>query len=349
MEKCFFYLFIEKSTMNKQPNQGINVLSLFDGISCARLALDKNETPIFNYYSSEISGPALRIQNYNFSADTTFHSIGDVTKINGADYAHCQLVVGGSPCTQLSSVNSIDRSGLEGKDSSLFYEFVRIVKEIKQAKPEGEKLFVLLENVASMPKIEKNKITKALSEALQQEIEPIRIDSALVAPAHRRRLYWSNLTGLTVPHEIESNYQDILINGSTDKKKANVILSNNVTLTNGLFRHHTRTIGNIVYKDAKFAKLPSEQKLLEYSIILEKSKYKGQAGSVPDEFGFPNGCYRLPSVLEAERMMTIPEGHVSSVSNVSRTEKHKAIGLSYTVDVVAHLLQDLTNQITPEI
>lgn len=331
--------------MNQESFQGINVLSLFDGISCAKLALVKNEIPVSNYYSGEISGPALKIQNYNFSADTSFHPIGDVTKINGADYAHCHFVVAGSPCTQLSSVNSVDRSGLDGKDSSLFYEFVRIVKEIKEAKPEGEKLFVLLENVASMPKSEKIKITEALSEALGEEIEPIRIDSALIAPAHRRRLYWSNLSGLTAPHVVQFSFQDILENGFTDKEKANVILSNNVTLTNGLTRHFKRSIGNVVYQSESFAKLPTEQKLYEYSIQLKNSGYKGQAGSAFDEYAYSNGYYRLPSVLESERMMTIPEGHVSKVPDVSRTEKHKAIGLSFTVDVVAHLLKDLPNQL----
>jgi DNA (cytosine-5)-methyltransferase 3A len=153
---------------------------------------------------------------------------------------------------------------------------------------------------------------------------------------------------LTVPHEIQSDFQDVLVNGFTDKKKANVILSNNVTLTNGLTRHYKRSIGNVVYQSEEFAKLPTEQKLLEYSVILKNSGYKGKAGSVPDEYAYPNGCYRLPSVLEQERMMTIPEGHVSYVSDVSRTEKQKAIGLSFTVDVVAHLLKDLPNQINPK-
>lgn len=333
--------------MNQQQTQGINVLSLFDGISCARLALNKNQTTIANYYSSEISVPAQKIQNYNFSADSTFHKVGDVTQINGADYAHCQLVCGGSPCTQLSSVNSVDRSGLDGKDSSLFYEFVRIVKEIKEAKPKGEKLFIFLENVASMPSKEKSKITEALSEAIGEPIEPIKIDSAVVAPAHRRRLYWSNLTGLTIPQEVQCSFQNVLENGYTDKEKANVILSNNVTLTNGLSRHYKRSIGNVVYQYEEFAKLPTEQKLIEYSVILKESGYKGQAGAVPDEYAFPNGCYRLPSVLEEERMMTIPEGHVSNVPDVSRTEKHKAIGLSFTVDVISHLIKDLPNQLNP--
>ncbi|MFA7272532.1 MAG: DNA cytosine methyltransferase [Crocinitomicaceae bacterium] len=328
----------------KQQN-GINVLSLFDGISCAKLALKKNDIQISNYYSSEISEPALRIQNYNFSGDTTFHSVGDVTKINGADYAHCHLAIAGSPCTQLSSVNSVDKSGLEGKDSSLFYEFVRIIKEIKQAKPQGEKLFILLENVASMPSKEKEKITEALSEAMGEPIEPIKIQSSLIAPASRSRLYWSNLTGLTVPQPIQSDFQDVLVNGYTDKKKANVVLSNNVTLTNGIYRHYKRSIGNIVYQYEDFAKLPTFQKLLDHPAILEKSEYKGRAGSAQDEYSYPNGCYRLTSILEEERMMTIPEGHVSCVSDVSKTEKHKAIGLSFTVDVVAHLIKDLPNQL----
>jgi len=175
----------------------INVLSLFDGISCAHLALERAGIKINKYYSSEIDKSALAIQNYHYSGDTNFIQLGDVKNIKGADYAHIQLIIGGSPCTNLSSINPKDRSGLAGSESSLFYEFARIIKEIKAVKPKGDRLFVLLENVSSMKNSEMSKISLALSAALGEDIKPIKIDSALVAPAHRRRYYWTNIPNIT--------------------------------------------------------------------------------------------------------------------------------------------------------
>ena len=320
---------------------GINVLSLFDGISCAKLALEKAGIKVKNYYSSEIDKSALAVQNYHYSADTSFHQIGDVKNIDGVKYAHeIDLVIFGSPCTQLSSVNSKDRSGLEGPDSSLFYEAYRILNEIFAFQPATKHLYFLMENVASMSNKNRDKITYDLSITFP-DLKLLKIDSALVAPAHRRRYYWSNLPNLSQPQPVNIKYQDIVENGYVDRDKANVLLSTNVTLTNGINRCYTRNIGNIIFKDIEFAELPKEGKLLTYPFILHQSGYKGQSKIINSEYAFPNGCYRLPSVLESERLMTIPDTYVSDVPNISKTEKQRIIGLSFTVDVVAHLLKPL--------
>ena len=320
---------------------GINVLSLFDGISCAKLALERAGIKVKNYYSSEIDKSALAVQSYHYSSDTSFHQIGDVKNIDGIKYAQeIDLVIFGSPCTQLSSVNSKDRSGLEGPDSSLFYEAIRIMKEIV-ANNNGRKLYFLKENVASMSNRNRNLIHQALSEIFP-DVQMIKIDSATVAASRRCRYYWSNIANLTQPEPTGIKYQDILVNGYTDKKdSANTLLSTNVTLTNGINRYYLRNIGNIVFKDKAFACLSKEEKLLSYPFILNKSGYKGVSRAITDEYVFPNGCYRLPSVLESERLMTIPDNYINSVRGISKTVKHKLIGLSFTVDVVAHLLKPL--------
>ena len=100
-------------------------------------------------------------------------------------------------------------------------------------------------------------------------------------------------------------------------------------------------IGNLIYKDKEFADLTIDEKLLAYPFILHKSGYKGKSRAGFGEYDFPNGCYRLPSVLESERLMTIPDGYVSDVTNVSKTNKIKAIGLAMTVDVIAGLVVNL--------
>jgi site-specific DNA-cytosine methylase len=196
-------------------------------------------------------------------------------------------------------------------------------------------LYFLMENVASMSNENRDKITAALDFIFKEEVELLKINSALVSGANRRRYYWTN----TVPPDKGIQFKDVLENGFVDRDKANVILSTNVTLTNGIGRYYTRRIGNIVFKDQNFAELPTDQKMLEYPFILNKAGYNGKARILnQDEYSYPNGCYRLPSVLETERLMTFP---VSDVPKLSRTEKLKLLELSFTCDVVAHLFKPL--------
>lgn len=327
-------------------NQKLNVLSLFDGVGTAYLALERANIQIENYYSSEIDKSALAVLNHHYSANTKFHQVGDVKTLNPSDYLHINLVIFGSPCTQLSSVNTVDRSGLDGQDSGLFYEATRILRDIAAFQPINKKVYFLMENVASMSNQNRDKITaefqKIFINGYEDNVRLYKINSALVSGANRRRYYWTNIPNVTIPEEKNIQYQDVLVNGYTDRKKANVILSSNVTLTNGINRFYKRNIGNIVFRDKHFAVLPTEQKLFDYPFILSKSGYKGKAKVLDNsEYDFPNGCYRLPSVLECERLMTFPDGYISRVDGVSKTEKKKLIGLSFTCDVISHLLRPL--------
>ena len=326
---------------NEPKSNGINVLSLFDGVSCAKLALEKAGIKINKYYSSEICSHALAIQNYHYSGDTNFIPLGNVCDIDGCDYANeIDLVVFGSPCTNLSSINKTERTGLEGSESKLFYEALRIMGQIYTFQPLFNKLYFLMENVASMSRKDRDIITNELA-VIFPDIKLYKINSADITGANRRRYYWSNIPniGKVVPTNVK--YQDLVVNGFVDKEKANVLLGSNCTLTNGIKRYYNMNIGNIIFKDKAFAELSQEQKLLQYPAILKQSGYVGGRNVKIDEYDFPNGCYRIPSVLELERLMTIPDGYVSDVPRVAKTNKIKAIGLSMTVDVIAHLLSPL--------
>jgi site-specific DNA-cytosine methylase len=329
-------------TTTTQINQeGINVLSLFDGISCAKLALEKAGIKINKYYSSEICPHALAIQNHHYSGDTNHIQLGDVCKIDAIALSQeIDLIIFGSPCTQLSSVNSKDRSGLEGNESKLFYEALRILRDIYIFSPVRKKIYFLMENVASMNKKDKDEITQELI-SIFDDTKLVMINSADVAPANRRRLYWTNIPNVGIPEPKEIKYQDIVENGYVDKDKANVLLGSNITLTNGIFRYYKMNIGNLIYKNQEFANATIEEKLLAYPLILHQSGYVGKSRCGFGEYDFPNGCYRLPSVLESERLMTIPDGYVSEVTNVSKTNRLKAIGLAMTVDVIAGLVANL--------
>lgn len=329
--------------MSHFKTEGINVLSLFDGISCARLALQRAGIKINRYYSSEIDKSALAIQNHYYGNDENFIQLGDVKNINGIDLAdEIDLIIFGSPCTNLSSINPVDRRGLEGNESKLFYEALRILRQIYVFQPTKKKLYFLMENVASMRNTDRDKISDELCKIFD-DVTLLKIDSATLTPGHRRRLYWTNIPNVSIPEPIDVKYSDIIENGFVDREKANVILSGNVTLTNGIFRHYKMNIGNLIYKDKNFAELPTEEKLLKYPEILKESEYHGKSRSVPNELDFPNGCYRHPSIKEYSRIMTIPDEYVDGVPNISKTDKLKTIGLAYSVDVVAHLLKNLNS------
>ena len=189
---------------------GITVLSLFDGVSCAKLALERAGIKINKYYSSEIDKTALTIQQHHYGNDPNFIELGDVKSINGHKLAdEVDLIIMGPPCTNLSSINPVDRRGLEGSESRLFYEAVRILKEIKVLKPKNSKLYFLMENVASMRNTDRDKITEELNNIFD-EINLLKIDSALITPGHRRRYYWTNIPNVTIPEPKSIKLSDIL-------------------------------------------------------------------------------------------------------------------------------------------
>lgn len=128
----------------------MKVLSLFDGISCARVALDRAGILVESYYASEIDKYAIEVSKKNYPDIT---HIGSVLDVKGEDYKDIELLVGGSPCQDLSIAGK--RKGLSGERSGLFYEYVRILNEVKPK-------YFILENVASMSKESRIAITRAL-------------------------------------------------------------------------------------------------------------------------------------------------------------------------------------------
>lgn len=327
----------------QQPKstQGLNFLSLYDGISCARISLSNVSIPVSNYYSSEISKDAIKVQNYHYSADTTFHQIGDVRSINGADYAHVHCIIGGFPCRNLTSLNGKDRSGITGtSESSLFFEFTRIIREIRQAKPKGEMLYCLIENVNSMTREMKLLITKEISLAMDEDIQPVMVDARRCCGSIRRRLFWSNLP-ITQPPIVDVSFQDCLVNGFAPQPKANTILGGQLTNCGGLFRFKKYKLGNLIYKNKEYVDMEQTELFVLYAKTLRESNHTGRSGSIPDEYSYPNNFYRIPSITELSRLLSIPETYVSSVPNISKTARHKMLGLSFSPCVVSHLLSPL--------
>ena len=153
----------------------MNVLSLFDGISCGQIALNRAGIKYDNYFASEIDKHAIQVTQKNYPNTI---QLGDVTKIKGSDLPKIDMLIGGSPCQGFSFIGK----GLNFEDSrsKLFFEYVRILEEKNPT-------YFLLENVKM--KVEyKQIITNYLG------VQPIEINSAFFSGQNRKRLYWTNIT-----------------------------------------------------------------------------------------------------------------------------------------------------------
>lgn len=156
----------------------MNVISLFDGISCARVALDKSKIKVKNYYACEIEKNAIEISKKNYSDIIQLGSVIDFRK-NMIGNKKIHLLIGGSPCQDLSIAKK-NREGLEGSRSNLFYEYVRIMKLVKPK-------YFILENVASMPQKDRDIITEIMG------VNPVMFNASLVSAQCRKRYFWTNI------------------------------------------------------------------------------------------------------------------------------------------------------------
>jgi site-specific DNA-cytosine methylase len=176
--------------MSVGKKEKINVLSLFDGMSCGQIALNKLGIEYDNYFASEIDKEAIKVTMKNYP---NTKQLGSITELKGSDLPKIDLLFGGSPCQSFSRAG--DNTGFDGS-SKLFWEFVRVLNEIKPT-------YFLLENVI-MKKEWEDVITEALG------VKPIEITSAKFVPQARRRLYWTNIPNVTQPKQSEYNVLDFI-------------------------------------------------------------------------------------------------------------------------------------------
>ena len=316
--------------MNKN---GINVLSLFDGISGGRIALERAGIKVNGYHASEIDESAIKICQSHWK-DVT--EIGDVKNIDGTKYeGFLDLLCGGSPCqnfsfcgtqkgmvtkenievTSLEQYLELKENGFEFQGYSyLFWEYVRILKE---SKPK----YFLLENVV-MAKKWQDIITKTLG------VEPIMIDSKLVSAQGRRRLYWTNIPNITQPQDKHIGIEDILVDNldykpttildysNYDKSKVDFSKYNILPITTGA----SRVRGCRVRNSNKAFTLTTA--------------YNGSGILTKD------GNIRNFSILERERLQTLPDNY-TNVEGITQQAKMRCIGNGWTIDVIAHIFKNI--------
>ena len=313
--------------MSVGKKEKINVLSLFDGISCGQIALEKVGIEVENYFASEIDKYAMQITMANYP---NTKQLGDVRNVTAKNLPNIDLLIGGSPCQGFSFAGA----GLNFEDerSKLFFEFVRLKNELKPK-------YFLLENVKM-----KQEFQDIISEQLG--VKPIMINSSLVSAQNRERLYWTNIPVIGQPNDKGILLKDIIEDGECLKDKSQTILAT-------------------LYKEnAKSMIKRNKQGLLILKNIYPK---KGQNGNVYSIFGKcktlsagvgikGNGIgssnapkiesinsdgWRKLSPLECERLQTVPDNYTDCVSD---TQRYKMLGNGWTVSVISHIFSYLPKE-----
>ena len=302
-----------------------SVLSLFDGMSCGQIALNKVGIEYDNYFASEIDKHAIKVTQTNYPKTI---QLGDVTKVFAKDLPKIDLLIGGSPCQGFSF--SGKQLNFEDPRSKLFFEFVRLVNELKPK-------YWLLENV-----VMKKEYEQVISEYLG--VQPIKINSSLVSAQNRERLYWANFE-IKQPIDKGINLIDILetddlINPSAIRgrrlNKATILgrrlnergvrddYNKDVPITQCLEVRATNT-----NKSNCLTTVEKDNVLTTMPIGRHKDAFKNK---LP---------FRYYTLKEYCRLQTVPENYFTDI--VSESQAKKMLGNGWTVDVIAHIFGSLLN------
>jgi len=306
---------------------GLNVLSLFDGISCGRLALERAGIQVENYYASEIEQPVIFITQKHFP-DTI--QLGDVCKIDKSilsSLPKIDLLIGGSPCTDISVAKREKRTGLAGEKSKLFFEYYRILEWLKEFN--NPDLKFLLENVKGSTQ-DIDAITECLG------VDPILMDSKLVSAQIRKRYYWTNIENVKQPENKHIKLKDILESGYTEKEKAYCLTSSygKCSVQNYFLKSERQ---HIFTSPVQIEKYPGMVRYIVNGANYDIYPTRGNIFNKPVLDKLKEHVRKL-TPLECERLQTIPDNYTEGISN---TDRYEALGNGWTVDVIAHILSGL--------
>ena len=350
----------------------MNVLSLFDGISVARVALDIAGIQVKNYYSAEIDKYAIQVSSKNYP---DIKRLGSVCDISSNTFEPIDLLIGGSPCQDLSIAKK-GRKGLDGDRSGLFWEYVRIREVVKP------KWFVL-ENVASMPQKDKDIITEAMG------VEPVMFNASLVSAQTRKRLFWTNIK-FELPMDRGIILKDILqedaevdermvnkdkkaytltarYTGAQEKKQRTMVKvgtmgkkysqGNQVYSPEGKSATLSARSGGLgaktgLYKIGRVVgrrlnskgKREDDNKELECNQVLEvrDDEKTNNLSTVQKDnvvVNTENFTIRKLTPIECERLQSLPDNYTEGVST---TQRYKCLGNAFNAQVIAHILKSIT-------
>ena len=316
----------------------MNVLSLFDGISCGMITLDKLGINVNNYFASEIDENAIKISKANYP---NIKHIGDVTKItkdNIKNMPKIDLILGGSPCQGFSN----NGKGLNFNDprSKLFFDFVNILNWVREVNNKNVKF--LLENV-KMKKEWENIITQYV------KVKPIEINSKLLTAQNRPRLYWSNIDNIDIPKDVGIelinildknvkfdfiNHEGLKICKSISENSRNLIYR----VDNEVRINQATKQGYIVANEGDGINLSFPCSLSRRGRVI-----KGKSNCLDTSCNicvYIDNSIRRFTINELEKLQGLPIGYTNHVSDRNRI---KAIGNGWTIDVIEHILRNLVD------
>jgi DNA (cytosine-5)-methyltransferase 3A len=304
----------------------MRVLSLFDGISCARQALIEAGVQADAYYASEVDPKAIQIAMKNHP-DTI--QLGDVRTLEDPPTA-IDLLIGGSPCIDLS-IAKANRQGLEGIHSSLFWEYIRIFRIVKPR-------WFILENVASMPKKDRDIITQEMG------VEPVLFDAALVSAQSRKRLFWTNIRfqlpadqGILLRNILQPDAEvdeSMTINGKSFCLTASY---HKVGESQAEYEHNKKKSQRTMVKLGHISNTDGQANRV-YSPEGKSATLSANSGGG----GAKTGLYQIQSrirkltPIECERLQGLPDDYTAGVP---KTHRYKCLGNGFCVPVITHILR----------
>lgn len=331
-------------------DEGITVLSLFDGMSCGMIALERAGIKVKNYYASEVDKHAIKVSKVNYPG--IIH-VGDVTKLRYADgvlytefgehiVGKIDLLIGGSPCQGFSMAGK--QIAFDDERSKLYFEYERLLTEIRVVNPTTK---FMLENVKM-----KQEYKDIISERLG--VQPIAINSNLVSAQNRYRLYWTNIPGVVQPEDRGIALKDILQEVVDDKYR----------IKDGRLQW-LKTFGEVKEKDGYVAFNPNKAKCLTVrrepswntTYILQwphgsnKGGLRASDGKTPamtisswesNNLLLKEGLVRKLTPEECESLQTVPQGYTKHVSD---SQRYKMLGNGWTVEVISRIFENLHKKV----
>jgi DNA (cytosine-5)-methyltransferase 3A len=295
-----------------QKDNIMNVLSLFDGMSCGQLALNRAGIKYDNYFASEIDKYAIKVTQCNYPNTI---QLGNIVDLMADELPEIDLLIGGSPCQGLS-VGNINRKLLDDDRSKLFYEYVRLLKECKPK-------YFLLENV-EMDKTSETEFTKLLG------VEPVKINSSLFSAQRRVRLYWTN-----IPINTDIKDKGILFKDIIDTDINDFILSD-ILQSRFKLNHEDNGKRLVIGTTALEGKIGQRDRV--YGINNKIPTLTATDYKQPKQV-YVNGILRKLTLRESEQLQTVPIGYTDC--GASKTQRYKMLGNGWTVDVIAHLFKNI--------
>lgn len=286
----------------------MNVLSLFDGMSCGQIALERAGIEVENYFASEIDKYAIKVTQANYP---NTKQLGSITELDGTKLPKIDLMFGGSPCQDLSSSNVwTEQKGLQGKKSSLFWEFVRLLKEVKPT-------YFLLENVGSAKNSDIEIIDRELG------VKGIKFNSKLVLPQNRNRVYWTNIPFELPKNEMTLTMQDLLETNVDDK----------YYITQKMYD----CIMCPATKGWQSGKMDIDLKIARPLTATMHKMHRADTDNYITGIA-PQGKtnVRRLTPVECERLQGVKDNYTDCVSD---TQRYRMLGNGWTVDVIAHIFK----------